>query len=192
MSLHRRPGPPVLRPLRSLLRDGHRRRPSAALPTPPDDVFPDGGLFLDLRRVAEMSRAPREDMGAVSPSDSYPQMTLAEKVREVNYALVHHWGRFLAGAVISELVDHATAQAPHAPRAISAMDLPTNFCISPADELLCPSDDPMRVIVVVSAAGHIVDTGIFDLDGPLFYRGCVVDNHYMSTPLPPQALPSPP
>ncbi|KAJ2779104.1 hypothetical protein H4R18_004203 [Coemansia javaensis] len=183
----RRPARNALPPLRRVNR-AHARRPSAALPTPPDDAFPSGcamfpstsGLFLDPRSADEPPRVPQEDIGLASPSDTYPQMTLAEKVREANHAVVHQWGRFLVGAVIAELFDRS-AWGPlqqHAPRAISAMDLPTHFCISPADELLCPSDDPMRVIVVVSPAGVILDTGVFDMDGPLFYKGLVVDNHY--------------
>ncbi|KAJ2793890.1 hypothetical protein H4R21_005716 [Coemansia helicoidea] len=181
MTVSRHQGPPALQPP---WRKGHSRYPSTALPTPPDDTFPDSGLSLDLRHIAGLRHAPPEDVDVASPSDSYPQMTLKEKVREANHAVVHQWGRFLVGAVISELVDHASP----AQHAISVMDLPTNFCVSPIDELLCPSDDPMRVIVVVSAAGRIVDTGIFDLDGPLFYHGFIVDNHY--TPAPP-APPSP-
>ncbi|KAJ2708881.1 hypothetical protein H4R19_004527 [Coemansia spiralis] len=179
MTASRYRGPPVLRPLR---RKEHSRRPSAALPTPPDDAFPDGVHFSDLHRIAVPRRGPCEDIGIASPSDLYPQMTFTEKVREANHAVVHHWGRFLVGAFISELVGR-TSPTQHA---ISIMDLPSNFCISPDDELLCPSDDPMRVIVVVSAAGRIIDTGIFDLDGPLFYHGLVVNNHYSP------ALPSPP
>ncbi|KAJ1849864.1 hypothetical protein LPJ70_000209, partial [Coemansia sp. RSA 2708] len=110
-----------------------------------------------------------------SPSEEYARMTLAEKVREASRALVHHWGRLLVGAAISELSDAAPADA----RCISAIDLPATFCIAPADEQLCPSDDPSRVIVVVSAAGRIVDTGVFDTDGPVFYRGAVIDNRYV-------------
>ncbi|PIA14294.1 hypothetical protein COEREDRAFT_10491 [Coemansia reversa NRRL 1564] len=166
------------------------RRPSVAallpvvdsLPTPPDDVLVHGGMHAGmLGSAGDMPCTPSEDISVTSPSGAYPLMTLAEKVREANYALIHQWGRFLVGAAVSELYEVAIPGL-HQPRTISVIDLPSNFCISPADELLCPSTDPTRVIVIVSAAGVILDTGIFDLDGPLFYQGLVVNHHYVPRP----------
>ncbi|KAJ2616950.1 hypothetical protein H4S08_000548 [Coemansia sp. RSA 1365] len=134
-----------------------------------------------LGSPGDMPCTPSEDISVTSPSDAYSLMTLDEKVREANYALVHQWGRFLVGAAISELCDVAMPGLRQ-PRTISVIDLPSNFCISPADELLCPSTDPTRVIVIVSDAGVILDTGIFDLEGPLFYQGLVVNHHYVPRP----------
>ncbi|KAJ2078068.1 hypothetical protein H4R24_004726 [Coemansia sp. RSA 988] len=168
------------------------RRPSTALfpmldslPTPPDDALIQGGMFSGMfGSPGDMPRAPSEDISVTSPSDAYSLMSLAERVREANYALVHQWGRFLVGAAVSELCD-VVIPGFRQPRTISVIDLPSNFCISPADELLCPSADPTRVVVIVSAAGYILDTGIFDLDGPLFYQGLVVNHHYVARPASP-------
>ncbi|KAJ2688362.1 hypothetical protein IWW39_002255 [Coemansia spiralis] len=113
-----------------------------------------------------------------SPSDAYSHMSLPEKIREANHALVHSWGEFLVGSVIRELSDKSSLM--HTIRLISLIDIPADFCISPADEQLGPSNDPTRVIVIVSSAGLIIDTGIYDFDGPVFYKGCVVRNHYVS------------
>ncbi|KAJ2847608.1 hypothetical protein IWW36_003772 [Coemansia brasiliensis] len=159
-------------------RSRRQRRPSrclglrtspmlCALPTPPEDGFP-----------SDMRRTPDEDISVSSPSGEYPHMTLAEKVHEANTSLVHRWGRFLVGAGVSELFDGSVSVV----RLVSVIELPSTFCISPADEPLCPSDDPSRIIIVVSPAGLIVDAGIFDLDGPVFYRGQVVNNRYIPLP----------
>ncbi|KAJ2338926.1 hypothetical protein IWW50_006693 [Coemansia erecta] len=172
MPIHSHMKPPALRTRRRPSRS-HSRRASPllldTLPTPPEDAFPAG---------PPLACTPDEDQRMSSPH-AHAHMTMAEKVREANRALVHHWGRFLAGAAISELCSSTVR------RRISVIDLPASFCIAPVDELLCPCDDPTRVIVVVSPAGLIVDTGIFDLDGPVFYHGSVVANHYVPSPLSP-------
>ncbi|KAJ2496736.1 hypothetical protein GGH96_005626 [Coemansia sp. RSA 1972] len=170
MPTHTHSKPPALRTYRRPSRShSWRSLPLLldTLPTPPEDAFPVGPPMPCTYNESQRMSPP-----------AYSQKTLTEKVHEANRALVHHWGRFLAGATISELCDGA------ARRCISAIDLPSTFCIAPADELLCPSDDPTRVIVVVSSTGLILDIGVFDLDGPVFYRGAVVNNHYVFPPSP--------
>ncbi|KAJ2020790.1 hypothetical protein GGI03_002340 [Coemansia sp. RSA 2337] len=143
------------------------------LPTPTDDYVSE-----EERRHRLSYIGPDH---ASSPSGAYSHMSLSEKVREANYALVHSWGKFLVGGVIRELSDKTSLM--HTIRLVSLIDIPADFCISPADEPLGPSSDPTRVIVIVSPSGLIVDTGIFDFDGPIFYKGCVVCNHYVPATL---------
>ncbi|KAJ2808564.1 hypothetical protein H4S07_003391 [Coemansia furcata] len=139
------------------------------LPTPTEDYVSE-----EERRHMLSYIGPDHDS---SPSGGYSHMSLSEKVREANYALVHSWGKFLVGGVIRELSDKTSLM--HTIRLVSLIDIPADFCISPADEPLGPSNDPTRVIVIVSPSGLIIDTGIFDFDGPIFYKGCVVCNHYV-------------
>ncbi|KAJ2747392.1 hypothetical protein GGI20_000530 [Coemansia sp. BCRC 34301] len=144
-----------------------------SLPTPTDD-------YATEEEHYRLLSCPGSDH-ASKPSDAYSQMAMADKVREANYALVHSWGKFLVGSVIRELGD--TTSFMHTTRLVSLIDIPADFCISPVDEPLGPSSDPTRVIVIVSPSGLIVDTGIFDSDGPVFYKGCVVCNNYVSAAL---------
>ncbi|KAJ2003180.1 hypothetical protein GGI04_003060 [Coemansia thaxteri] len=141
----------------------------AALPTPPEDV--------EVRNRLLSYIGP--DHVSV-PSCDYPHMTMAEKVREASCAQVDRWGRHLVGSVIRELCDNKIPM--HSIRMVSIADLPVDFCYAPADEPLGPSDDPTRVIVIVSATGFVVDTGIYDFNGAFFFKGSVVRNHYMSAP----------
>ncbi|KAJ2455532.1 hypothetical protein GGF42_003400 [Coemansia sp. RSA 2424] len=142
-------------------------------PTPTDDFVAEEGRYRILSYVSPDHVS--------MPSDGYSQMTLADKVREANYALVHSWGNFLIGGVIRELGDNTSFM--HSTRLVSLIDIPADFCISPADEPLGPSSDPTRVIVIVSPSGLIIDTGIFDSDGPVFCKGCVVCNYYVAAAL---------
>lgn len=147
-----------------------------SLPTPPEDI---AVISQGINRY-ELSYMASGPSDVSSPSCAYPTMSLEEKVREANHALIHTWGSYLAGCAISELCDTACTLV-HNAKLISVIDLPNNFCIAPADELLCPSDDPTRVIVVVNDTGLIIDTGVFDNDGPVFYKGHIVSNRYVPT-----------
>ncbi|KAJ1797129.1 hypothetical protein LPJ56_007040, partial [Coemansia sp. RSA 2599] len=144
----------------------HARVPTAdALPTPPCD-----SCTASVQQTQQMLSFMGADE-VTSPSCDYPHMSLAEKVREANQALVYSWGKSLVGVAIRELCD-ATAPLRKL-QLISVIDLPANFCIAPIDEPMCPSDDPTRFIVVVNNSGIIVDAGMFDMDGPIFYRGFI-------------------
>ncbi|KAJ2909889.1 hypothetical protein GGI21_001422 [Coemansia aciculifera] len=144
-----------------------------SLPTPTEDYVTEEEHY----RLRSYTTPVHTSM----PSDAYAQMALAEKIREANYALVHSWGKFLIGGVVRELGDKTSFV--HAIRLISLIDIPADFCISPADEPLGPSSDPTRVIVIVSPSGLIIDIGIFDSDGPVFCKGCVVCGQYLPTAL---------
>ncbi|KAJ2782931.1 hypothetical protein GGI15_002750 [Coemansia interrupta] len=142
-----------------------------ALPTPPEDRITPSAQQVQQ----ELSFLGADEV--TSPSCGYPNMSLEEKVREANQALVYSWGKNLVGMAIRELCENTAPLRKL--QLISVIDLPANFCIAPVDELMCPSDDPTRFIVVVSDAGIIIDTGMFDMDGPIFYRGLVINNRYV-------------
>ncbi|KAI7834354.1 hypothetical protein BX661DRAFT_168708 [Kickxella alabastrina] len=146
--------------------------------TPPEDCYSPGAQQQrQQQQQQDMSYMGTNDV--TSPSEAYSKMTLAEKVREANQALVYTWGKMLVGMGVSELCENAALLRNI--QLISLDDLPKNFCISPVDEFICPSDDAARVIVIVSDAGIVVDTGMYDMDGSIFYRGFVVNNQYLPT-----------
>ncbi|KAJ1883473.1 hypothetical protein H4R99_000787 [Coemansia sp. RSA 1722] len=152
----------------------HARVPvTDALPTPPCD-----SCTTSVQQTQQMLSFLGADE-VTSPSCDYSHMSLAEKVREANQALVYSWGKSLVGVAIRELCD-ATAPLRKL-QLVSVIDMPANFCIAPIDEPMCPSDDPTRFIVVVNNSGIIVDTGMFDMDGPIFYKGLVVNNQYIAS-----------
>ncbi|KAI8319842.1 hypothetical protein GQ54DRAFT_22528 [Martensiomyces pterosporus] len=144
-----------------------------SLPTPPEDA-----CSLLLPEI--MERRERRDSCYYPPSCEYPYMSLDEKVREANQALVCSWGEYLVGKTMRELCDPANSLSLRQLRLVSAIDLPGNFCIAPQDELLCPSDDPSRVIVIVAECGLILDVGVFDSSGAFFYKGSVDNHKYVS------------
>ncbi|KAJ2541774.1 hypothetical protein EV175_006117, partial [Coemansia sp. RSA 1933] len=110
------------------------------------------------------------------PLDRRPLLNYADKIRAANVALVHSWGRFLTDTAVREICDDAALLKGR--RVISIIDLPANFCIAPADELICPNDDPTRLIAIVSNDGLIIDVGMYNFDGPVFHNGFVIGNSY--------------
>ncbi|KAJ1942070.1 hypothetical protein FBU59_003309 [Linderina macrospora] len=103
--------------------------------------------------------------------------SLAAKVMMANKELVSFWAPQLVGKTFSELCD--MQQDIRRMSLISVIDLPSNFCIAPDDEPLSPSEDPSRVIVIVSPDGRIIDLGVYDMNGPVFYTGDVDGQRYM-------------
>ncbi|KAJ1668207.1 hypothetical protein IW140_000489 [Coemansia sp. RSA 1813] len=143
----------------------------SSLPTPPAESCTNDAQPQDL--VPFMLAA---NAGVPFPHDKRPLSSYADKIRAANVALVHSWGRFLTGTAVSEICDDAALL--NGRRVISIIDLPANFCMAPADELICPSDDPTRLIAIVSNTGLIVDVGMYNFDGSVFHNGFVIGSSY--------------
>ncbi|KAJ2161909.1 hypothetical protein GGF46_001100 [Coemansia sp. RSA 552] len=123
---------------------------------------------MELERPTDSSRLDNLPTEAAA-------LARSAKLRAATWALVQWWGSTLTGAAVREL--NATATGVHA---VSVLELPHSFCVAPADEPLSPSDDPARVIVIVSARGMVLDAGVFNSAGAVFYRGHVLGSRYMT------------
>ncbi|KAJ1934065.1 hypothetical protein EC988_008924 [Linderina pennispora] len=119
----------------------------------------------------------KQKTGCLCINTSVRPATLADKVKMANEELVSFWAPQLVGKTFSELCD--TQQDIRRMTLISVIDLPSNFCIAPDDEPLSPSEDPSRIIVIVSPNGQIIDLGVYDMNGAVFYNGGVDGQRYM-------------
>ncbi|KAJ2511678.1 hypothetical protein H4217_007264 [Coemansia sp. RSA 1939] len=147
----------------------------SSLPTPPVESTTHHANDPKPQDLVPFMMAANADVSF--PLDKRPLLSFAEKIHAANVALVHSWGRFLTGTAVHELCDDATLLRGR--RVISIIDLPSNFCIAPVDEQICPSDDQTRMIAIVSNAGLIIDIGMYNLSGPIFYKGSVVGSSYI-------------
>ncbi|KAJ2843282.1 hypothetical protein GGI22_007264, partial [Coemansia erecta] len=145
---------------------------ASSLPTPP--VESSAGDAQQPQDLVPFMLAANADVPF--PPDKRPLLSYADKIRAANVALVHSWGRFLTNTAVREICDDAALLKGR--RVISIIDLPANFCMAPADEPICPSDDPTRLIAIVSNAGLIIDVGMYNFDGPVFYSGFVIGGNY--------------
>ncbi|KAJ1903627.1 hypothetical protein LPJ81_002956 [Coemansia sp. IMI 209127] len=144
----------------------------SSLPTPPAESSSDDAQ--QPQDLVPFMLAANADVPF--PPNKRPLLSYADKIRAANVALVHSWGRFLTGTAVREICDDAALLKGR--QVISIIDLPANFCMAPADELICPSDDPTRLIAIVSNAGLIIDVGMYNFDGPVFYSGFVIGGNY--------------